>query len=274
MTDDVRQASRSTDLPGRVRRWWARRDERMERRRLQALPRHTPGTTRLFGRELRFVDAKGYLNSLRDIIDAGAYAFPYAGPSPRIVDCGANIGLSVIFFKRQHPAARVIAFEPDPDIFRVLEANVAAFGFRDVELHAEAVWTANGAITFQPEGGLSGRIGAPSSGGITVPTRRLRDLLSEPVDLLKIDIEGAETDVLSDCAGALGQVARVFVEYHSEAGRPQRLADLLEVLGSAGFRYHVKDAYTVAQPFVARPTLGDMDLQLNIHAWRPESAVS
>jgi hypothetical protein len=54
---------------------------------------------------------------------------------------------------------------------------------------------------------------------------RLKEYLDRAgrVDLLKMDIEGAEADVLEDCRGSLGGVQHLFVEYHAYTGQPQRL---------------------------------------------------
>ena len=95
---------------------------------------------------------------------------------------------------------------------------------------------------------------------------RLKDYLSEPIDFLKLDIEGAEREVLLDCAGSLTNVDHLFVEYHGYPGEQQGLADILRVIQAAGFRYHIKDAYLVEHPFVEARRDGHMPLQLNIFA--------
>src|SRR5690349_14366069 len=67
----------------------------------------------LFGRTLRYTNRFWLLHSLEEIFIDKVYLFHSAELSPRIIDCGANIGLSVIFFKRTFPSAKIIAFEPD-----------------------------------------------------------------------------------------------------------------------------------------------------------------
>jgi len=102
---------------------------------------------------------------------------------------------------------------------------------------------------------------------------RLRSYLAnEPVDLLKIDIEGAETLVLEDCADLLPNVERLFVEYHSFEGRPQTLHQLLAVLSNAGFRVYVAAVDGSTQSFVRQARYLGMDMQLNVFATRPRSA--
>lgn len=64
----------------------------------------------------------------REIFIEPSYFFRTERPHPLIVDCGSNIGMSVIFFKLLYPDARVLAFEPDPAPFELLEQNIRTNG--------------------------------------------------------------------------------------------------------------------------------------------------
>lgn len=248
-----------------VRRW--RQDP--EERRLGSLPRFQPTETNFLGHRLSVPDAATYLASKAEIFGKGAYQFAAACPAPRIIDCGANIGLATIFFKTRHPAATVTAFEPDPNLFVALEKNVAAFGFAGVTLRRAAVWVENGSLTFHQEGGHSGRIAQTNDDRlIQTPCVRLRDLLCERVDFLKVDVEGAELELLADCRDLLGNVEQLFVEYHSFADRPQRLDELLLLLREVGFRYDIKEEFGSPKPFVETRTQVGFDLQLSIACHR------
>ena len=81
-------------------------------------------------------------------------------------------------------------------------------------------------------------------------------------------IEGAETQVLLDCADLLTNVDSLFVEYHSFEREDQSLDTLLRVLKDAGFRTYVQTAFCPPQPFIATHAHLDMDLQLNIFGVR------
>jgi hypothetical protein len=151
-----------------------------EARRLEALPRFHPTETRFLGRTLTVPDACTYLGSVREIFGKGVYRFTAKRPRPRIIDCGANIGMSVIDFNTHHPDAVITAFEPDPVLFEALSKNVASFGFQDVTLLQKAAWIHNDVLTFNREGGASGRIAdAGDSNLMQVGATRLRDLLNE-----------------------------------------------------------------------------------------------
>ena len=189
--------------------------------------------------------------------------------APLIIDCGANVGITALYQKQRHPHARIIAFEPDPAVFDCLERNLRVNGAIDVEARRAAVWIHPDGVAFTRDGADGGAVDAGSASAL-VPSVRLRDELSlhERIDLLKVDIEGAETDVLLDCGDVLQRVERLFVEYHSHTARPQRLHELLSVLAASGFRYHLRGIGAAPmQPFLVPPA-EPMDLQLDIHAFR------
>jgi hypothetical protein len=126
---------------------------------------------------------------------------------------------------------------------------------------------------FLAKGSDAGRLGADEESSdlaLTVPTVNLGDILKslDHVDLLKLDIEGAETEVLIDAESHLGRVDRIFVEYHSVVGRRQTLADLLELLRRCGFRVHLATPGDAMRPFSSSPLDRGIDLQCNIWAWR------
>ncbi|GAK50572.1 methyltransferase FkbM family [Candidatus Moduliflexus flocculans] len=242
-----------------------------EIRRLRALPRYQSTITTVFEHPFEVVDAPTFLVSYHEIFERGIYAFNPATDSPYIIDCGANTGVSVVFWGLSHPNAQIVAFEPDPTIFSVLKRNVERFGFAErATLYQKAVWTTETTCEFWSEGAHSGRI--PKHGDdarrIQVNAVRLRPFLERRVDFLKIDIEGAETDVILDCADSLKNVAHIFIEYHAHIAEPQRLHELLNVLHAAGFRYQIHDIFPVRQPFIEHPTVLGMDLQLNIFGYR------
>ena len=69
------------------------------------------------GKILKIPDSASYLSSREEIFDQQIYRFNTSNSKPYIVDCGANIGLSIIYFKQLFPNAEIVAFEPDEKIF-------------------------------------------------------------------------------------------------------------------------------------------------------------
>ncbi len=87
--------------------------------------------------------------------------------------------------------------------------------------------------------------------------------------MLKIDIEGAELDVLMECQDELHNVRNIFVEYHSFKANPQQLGTLLDLLENNGFRYQIQNtAFVSKQAFVKKREEYGMDMQLNIYGFK------
>jgi FkbM family methyltransferase len=264
------------------RRRKARRDpEWAELARLRALPTGVRGTSTVLGVPLRYPDAWMFASTYEPIFRRRIYHFPARNSRPRILDCGANIGLASIYWARAFPEATITAFEPDPANTAFLRDNLAAAGATNVTVIEAAVWVSDGAIELSRTDADAGHVGSrivegESSGsdqaGISVPTVRLREYLSDPIDFLKLDIEGAETDVVLDIADLLPGVANMFVEYHGFAGR-SRLTELLEPIQEAGFSvYPEQEHASPSFPFITRPDNNGMDVQLNLYCYRQTGA--
>ena len=203
----------------------------------------------------------------KEIFLTEIYLFKKSSESGIIIDAGANIGLSVIYFKTKFPNHKVIAFEPDNQIFKVLEQNVQHHGLKGVELVNKALWNEKTVQSFASNLSDGGRI--DGVGAVQIETTLLSEYLKEPVEMLKIDIEGAETKVIEECAPYLHHVRYLFVEYHSFVDEAQNLAYLLTLLKDSGFRVHITNpAFTSEQAFYNRREDFGMDMQLNIYCFR------
>lgn len=233
-------------------------------------------TSRIFGTNIRRVGTYSFVQNVEEILIDEIYKFDTDNPTPRIIDCGANIGLSIIFFKRLYPNSEIIAFEPDEAIFAVCRENLKAFGFTDVKLINAAVWKGDCELSFLPDNSLGGAIveneaSVLSNGLKKINAERLSKYLDEKIDFLKIDIEGAELEVIEDCKDKLDNIETLFVEYHSRKSELQELDKLLYIMSKAGFRYYIKHAWDyMKHPFVeVKNNSNNMyDLQLNIFAYR------
>ncbi|MBS1737222.1 MAG: FkbM family methyltransferase [Bacteroidetes bacterium] len=247
------------------------RDLVIEQRRLSTWPRFKETEVSFLYTKLKIVDIASFLFMKKEIFDLEIYKFHSKQEKPFIIDCGANIGLSVIYFKQLHPDSQIVAFEPDFEIFKVLKQNMDAFGFKDVQLIERACWNEETELLFLHEGADGGRKAFENEREniIRVKTDRLRNYLTQHVDFLKIDIEGAELVVLKDSADMLKNVERIFVEYHSFINEKQHLGDIIETLKDAGFRVHITaPGLTSPNPFIALSQYANMDNQLNIFGFR------
>jgi FkbM family methyltransferase len=248
--------------------------------RLLRLPRKQFGTTNLLGPELSFVDGRTCALQYKVIFESHIYAMNRRNPAPRILDVGANIGMATIYFKKCFADARIDAFEADPQITNILRRNVDAFDLTNVTIHNVAASNKIAELEFVSDGSDGGRLidseelatsTMESAPRFSVPAVRLKDWLSEPIDLLKIDIEGAEYDVIADCKDDLRLVRQIFVEYHSFSSRPQVIPEFLGMLRDAGFRLYVQTDYCAPSPLKEPLCDGEMDLRLNIFATQTRS---
>lgn len=233
--------------------------------------RYRAGRVRLRGTPISYVDGPSLASAYEAIVRHRTLEFDAGHDHPRILDVGANIGVATMYWRRRYPDAHITAFEPDPAIFKVLESNLQCWEPElQTELVQAAVWSHEGTVAFIQEGADAGRVEEGDSETVSVPAVSLRGFLEEPIDLLKIDVEGAELEIIRDCADSLNSVRRVFVEHHSFAGRDQGLNELLDILVDAGFRLHVQCEWCAPQPFLERKCMNGMDLQLNVFGFRPK----
>lgn len=172
----------------------------------------------------------------------GRYHLPRSLPPPALIwDLGCNIGLTMRQMAEAYPDARLIGVELDPENLELAERNLAAVRDR-CELIEGAVWPDPGTVAYGTPSGedayrveSSGEAGAAGSAA-AVPLNDLIARFGSP-DYVKMDIEGAESEVLKRNTEWSGRVALIGVEYHS----PYALEDCegdLQALGFGAFDVH------------------------------------
>jgi len=196
---------------------------------------------------IRINDGPNFFMQYKDIFLNRIYHFDCSRPDPMIVDCGGNIGMSVLYYKQVYPKARIVTFEPDPIVFGYLQDNLARHGFKDVEMVQAAVAGREGVLAFHCDGKYASTLmpeSAPIPNGWTrhhVPCVRLSEYLTQPVDFLKVNIEGAEWEALADSGDRLQMVNEMVVEYHHLPMLPRTLHKILDLLDRQGFEYLIND---------------------------------
>lgn len=239
--------------------------------RLKKSPRFIAGKIELDGHDFHFHDGQCFYDTYEEVISGEMYRFQTSSQNPVILDCGANMGVSVFYFATQYPSATIHAFEPEQPIFDVLQKNKDAFGWPNVHLHQKAVWTSETTLEFFTDKGMGGSVENSFSkqAPVKVQTVRLADYLEAPVAMLKMDIEGAEYTVLKDCAHLLKNVENIFVEYHSFAEKEQHLDDLLTLFKQNNFRYHLRQSFSRKRPMVDKNRICEnIDMAINVFAYR------
>jgi FkbM family methyltransferase len=143
----------------------------------------------------------GELHGLREVFDEGDYAIDLPGEPAVVLDLGGNIGAASVYFATRWPRARIVVVEPDPNAFARLVQNVR--GFPRIEALQLAVAERDGEVTlYRPAQWTLTNSVVPTAGASPVQVRSASlDSLIEGfcggvVDLVKIDVEGAEYAVL------------------------------------------------------------------------------
>lgn len=152
------------------------------------------------------------------------YDFSVIREPKLIFDAGANIGLAAIYFANKYPNSQIIAIEPDKDNFALLQMNVASYA-NIIPLYA-ALWYKNDIIDLIDPGlGKWGYMTLELSNsdkkqqiknqvqGLTVNTI-MQKYSVEHIDIMKIDIEGAEKEVFSNSYLWLDKVDAIIIELH------------------------------------------------------------
>lgn len=184
----------------------------------------------------------------------------------RVLDIGAQTGFySLLLSRLVGPTGEVIAFEPLPANFRLLVENVRLNRLENVIVRSQAIAQTSGEINFEFPHDEPALVGGPllegeSQGTFPVQAISLDDFLSEsgdPVQFIKMDVEGAETDVLQGARRLL------------DASHPNMMIELHHMPAHSG--YHPAAAL-VGQLGYHIEWLGEVDSTAHILArWMPSS---
>lgn len=169
-----------------------------------------------------------------------------------ILDAGSNIGLASIFFKMQFKNSKIISVEPDRDNFKMMQKNFKLNTLDNAYSYQSALWSKNADVSLSNDfrDGKEWSFHVKEKEAQTEKTVQgvtLEKLLLEydMVDLIKIDIEGAEWEILNDYGTQVvlkNKVKFFAIEIHEEFGKP---ADLIAILSSLGFECSESGEYTI-----------------------------
>lgn len=189
------------------------------------------GATR---RSVRLRPYSGDLFILYEVLAFDAYALPNEEIEPNsvrfIVDCGANIGITALLFAARYPNAQIISIEPDPANYKLLCENVASEP-RVIPLQAAVVGTPCSSIALSQDRPAWGNavVAGHNAKGVNVAAVTLEQIIADHnlpyIDLLKIDIEGAEKDVFSAPA-FMDRVGYLVIELHGDYSLDRLQADI------------------------------------------------
>ena len=204
--------------------------------------------------QLREVQSDFY--TFGDVIEEDVYgvALRHLPECSTIIDLGANIGLAALYLANAYPTARIFAVEPNRDNFELLKLNVKELteDKRCVPLQA-AAWSTRKALAVDPQW-KSGAYNAyrlldkspPQNASEAVEGFTMEELIAssgfQEVDLLKVDIEGAELELFRDDVAWLARVKAIAIEFH---GRSREESDFDRKLAANGFSVCEENAHTL-----------------------------
>jgi len=188
-----------------------------------------------------FPNKKEYHILKREIWNQEIYSFDSNKSSPYIIDIGSHIGVSVLYFKATYPNCKILAFEPNPNSFKILEENININGLNDIKLINKGIssnskskdfyidnsnekWESNSSLL---KGSWNGKENTKS---IQIECTRLDEYVEDiqEIDMLKIDTEGTELDILNSHKNILHKVRNISVEYHPIKG--SKVEKLISIL--------------------------------------------
>src|SRR5262245_138642 len=189
------------------------------------------------GVELHYRLNRGDMQSIREVWIDECYRLPFDLVPEHMVDLGANIGLTSLWFAHRYGCKSVIAVEPSPANAHLVRLNLESNNVNAQVVEA-AVGVRDGTAFFQD--GVDSNLGhLASDGGREVPVVSMETLLGRlpsgaQVDVVKMDIEGGEGPLLQENLAWLGRVRSLIAEFHPDVIDYPAAIRSIE---SQGFRY-------------------------------------
>lgn len=152
------------------------------------------------------------LYMFEEVFLQGEYAIQQKLDPKLILDVGANVGFASVWFANRYPEAKIIAVEPDASNVEVLRRNVAPYP--NVQVVEGAVWWENTTVALDDRGDKSGiQVRAGKGGGVRALT--IPELAgTQKIDILKLDVEGAEKELFEHDPAWLANVGVLMIELH------------------------------------------------------------
>lgn len=205
-------------------------------------------STRLGKYEIWYENSDEFYELKKEIFSENCYYIELDKEDPYIIDLGAHIGMSVVYFKMLFPKSKILAFEPVPYNFEILKKNVEENQLENVELVQAVVAPKAGILRIQePIGEGAWRSGAgiipkgwkgiQDNREIKVEAVGIQDLLSEKVDILKMDIEGMEYEVIRNMGPNIRNIANMIIEVHPR--KDHRIEEIQKTLIQNRFRLEI-----------------------------------
>lgn len=156
----------------------------------------------------------------------------------RLIDCGAFTGVAIHkFLKAGYAIDSLVAFEPDASSFATLAART--FPIRQSLLLPLGTWSTTTQLKFSSDSSMASHL--DESGDVTIQCVAIDDVLrGEPLNLVKLDVEGAEIETLKGMARTIhAQRPNLLVSAYHTPGHLYEIAELIHGWG-LGYRFHLR----------------------------------
>jgi FkbM family methyltransferase len=141
-----------------------------------------------------------------------------------ILDGGGNIGLAAVYFARLYPEAEIVTVEPESNNFGILEQNTSFY--RNISCIKGGIWHTNEPLHILDADAMAGSfaVGSGSGQGAFIPGMTIDSIVREKgwgrIDILKLDIEGAEKEVFSANSRPWLDITRILIIELHDRYRP------------------------------------------------------
>lgn len=190
----------------------------------------------------------------REVFCMKEYHFNTSEKFPVIVDCGSNIGMSILYFNKLYPSSTIIGFEANPYAFKILEKNIEVNKLKNVEIHNIALYDKEDELDFHINTNLTTGTGSlferkGHENKFSVKAKKLSSYLGnmEKIDLVKIDVEGAELYILNDLfnTSAINKADQYIIEFHHNLSKENSVfSNFIKKFEEHNYGYNISAKYS------------------------------
>jgi FkbM family methyltransferase len=149
-----------------------------------------------------------------------------------LMDLGANVGLATLYISSRYPGCRCFCVEPNPETFDVLRKNLAG---RDAIAHLGAVWSSATTVTPVCDADHYSMATVACAPGATISALPVQQVIEKSgftsIDLLKVDVEGAEVELFKGDLSWLSRVRAIAIEFHNGSRAAIRFDEVMRQNG-------------------------------------------
>lgn len=210
-------------------------------------------TVDFFDFKVTGLNAKSLLYLFEEIFLSRDYDFQTDNKAPVIIDCGANVGVSILYFKMIYPDAVIYGFEPNPIAYQLLQKNISQNGLTGITVENACLSNVAEKVKFyfseHEYSSLTSSIhhGRGGDKSYEVEAIKLSEYIKDKsIDLVKMDVEGAEYEILNDLmdTGTIRNARQYIIEFHHNIPDiKHRFSIFLSRIEDCGYGYNIQGSF-------------------------------